>query len=161
MILKGVFVFYIREGYVENEDHGQFDWYLKILLFLTHLRSRYPFLAIYKWFWGGWGGGGLCFWVLGFYPPNNKLINNAGSLCSSDSVEEENEIEKQSGRPVQGQIAQSQRGKAKTVLVENNWSTASLPFRFFIQLSSQTAYMSCDVPLLYGSYINIRSFCNI
>ena len=32
--------------------------YLKILLFLTHLRSRYPFLDIYKWFWGGslfWG----------------------------------------------------------------------------------------------------------
>ena len=26
---------------------------LKILLFLTHLRSRYPFLDIYKSFWGG------------------------------------------------------------------------------------------------------------
>ena len=30
---------------------------------------------------------------------NNKLINEAGSLCSSDSVEEENKIDKQSGRP--------------------------------------------------------------
>ena len=32
--------------------------HLKILLFLTHLRPRYPFLDIYKWFWGGslfWG----------------------------------------------------------------------------------------------------------
>ena len=28
---------------------------------------------------------------------NNKLINEAGSLCSSDSVEKENEIEEQSG----------------------------------------------------------------
>ena len=44
---------------------------------------------------------------------------------------------------------QSQRGKAKTVLVENNLSTASVPFRFFIQLSSQTAHMSCDFPLVY------------
>ena len=51
---------------------------------------------------------------------NNKLINEAGSLCSSDSVEEENEIEEQSGRPIQRQIPQSQRGKAKTAFVENN-----------------------------------------
>ena len=27
--------------------------HLKVLFFLTHLRSWYPFLAIYKWFWGG------------------------------------------------------------------------------------------------------------
>ena len=34
-------------------------------------------------------------------------------------------------------------------------------FRFFIQLSSRTAHMSCDFPLLItGSYINIRWFCN-
>ena len=46
---------------------------------------------------------------------NNKLIIEAGSLCNSDSVEEENEIEEQSGRPVQRQIPLSQRGKAKTV----------------------------------------------
>ena len=39
---------------------------------------------------------------------NNKLINGAGSLYSSDSVEEENEIEDQSGRPIQRQIPQSQ-----------------------------------------------------
>ena len=78
---------------------------------------------------------------------NNKLINEAGSLCSSDSVEEENEFEEQSGRPIQRQIPQSQRGKAKTVLVENNLSTESFPFRFFIQLSSQTVLMSCDFPL--------------
>ena len=32
---------------------------------------------------------------------NNKLINEAGSLCRSDSVEEENEIEEQSGGPIQ------------------------------------------------------------
>ena len=38
--------------------------------------------------------------------------------CSSDSVEEENEIEEQSGRSFQRRIPQSQRGKAKTVLVE-------------------------------------------
>ena len=75
---------------------------------------------------------------------NNKLINEAGSLCSSDSVEEE-----QSGRPIQRQISQSQHGKAKTVLVENNLSTQSVPFRFFIQSSSQTAHMSRDFPLVY------------
>ena len=58
---------------------------------------------------------------------NNKLINEAGSLCSSDSVEEENKIDEQSGRPtcIQCQIPQSQRGKVKTVLVENNLSTLS------------------------------------
>ena len=71
----------------------------------------------------------------GFLLNNNKLINETGSLCSSDSVEEENEIEEQSGRPIQGQIPQSQRGKPKTILVKNNLSTASFPFRFFIQLS--------------------------
>ena len=41
----------------------------------------------------------------------NKLINEAGYLCSSDSVEEENEIEEKSGPPIQRQIPQSQRGK--------------------------------------------------
>ena len=92
---------------------------------------------------------------------NSKLINEAGSLCSSDSVEEENEIEEQSGRPIQCQILKPQRGKAKTVLVENDLSTASFPFRFFIQLSSQTAYMSSDFPLVYQKYINIRSFYDI
>ena len=40
-----------------------------------------------------------------------------------------------SGRPIQRKIPLSQRGEAKTVLVENNLSTASFPFRFFIQLS--------------------------
>ena len=70
---------------------------------------------------------------------NNKLIDKAGSLCSSDSVEKENEIEEQAGQPIQRQIPQSQREKAKTVLVENNLSVASFPFRFFIQPSSQTA----------------------
>ena len=39
---------------------------------------------------------------------------------------------------------QSQRGKAKTLLVENNLSKASFPFRFCIQLSSQTAH-NCHV----------------
>ena len=39
---------------------------------------------------------------------NNKLINESGSLCSSDSVKKENEIEEQSGRPIQRQIPQSQ-----------------------------------------------------
>ena len=53
--------------------------------------------------------------------------NEAGSLSSSDSVKEENKIEKQSGRPIQRQIPQSHRGKAKTVLVENNLSTVSFP----------------------------------
>ena len=77
---------------------------------------------------------------------NNKVIDKAGSLCSSDSVEEENEIEEQSGQPIQRQIPQSHRG---AVLVENNLSIASFPFRFFIQLSSQTAHMSCDFPLVY------------
>ena len=89
----------------------------------------------------------------GGFPLNNnnycKLINEAGSLCGSDSVEEENEIEEQSGRPILRQIPQSQRGKAKTVLVENNLSTASFPFIFFVQLSSQTAHMSCDFPLVH------------
>ena len=66
------------------------------------------------------------------------------------SVEEENEIEEQSGRPIQRQIPQWRQGKAKTILdVENNLRTASFPFRFFIQLSSQTAHMSSDFPLVY------------
>ena len=90
---------------------------------------------------------------------NNKLVSEAGSLCSPDSAEEENEIEEQSGRFIQHQIPQSQRGKAKTVLFENNLSTASFPFRFFIQLSSQTAHMSCDFPLVYQKLQ--WSFCNI
>jgi len=49
-------------------------------------------------------------------------------------VEEENEIEEQSGRPIQREIPHSQRGKAKTILVhvENNLTTASFPDRFFI-----------------------------
>ena len=47
---------------------------------------------------------------------------------------------------------QSQRGKAKTVLVENNLSTASVPFRFFIQLSSQTA-QSCHVIFPWFKYL--------
>ena len=73
-----------------------------------------------------------------------------GLGATSDSVEEENEIEEQSGRSIQRQIPQSEGGKAKTVLVENNFiSTASFPFRFFIQLSLQTAHMSCDFPLAY------------
>ena len=40
-------------------------------------------------------------------------------------MQEDNEIEEQSGRPNQLQIPQSQLGKAKTVLVENNLSIAS------------------------------------
>ena len=48
---------------------------------------------------------------------NNELINEAWSLWSSDSVEEENEIEERSGQPIQRQIPQSLRRKAKTVLV--------------------------------------------
>ena len=31
---------------------------------------------------------------------NNKLINEAGSLCRSNSVEEEYKIEEQSGQPI-------------------------------------------------------------
>ena len=85
----------------------------------------------------------------GFLFNNNKLINEAGSLFSSDSVEEEYEIEEQSGRPIQHQIPQSQGGKVKTVLFENNLGTTSFPFTFFIQLNSQTAHTSCDFPLLY------------
>ena len=80
---------------------------------------------------------------------NNKLINETGSLCSPDSVEEKNEIEEQSGPPIQRQIPQSQRGKAKILLFDNNLSTASFPLRFFIHLSLQTAHMSCDFPLVY------------
>ena len=41
------------------------------------------------------------------------------------------------------------KGKRKTVLVENNLSTAPFPFRFFVQLVTQTAHMSCDLPLVY------------
>ena len=43
-----------------NPPGGRNFVWLKILLFLTHLRSRYPFLDIYKWFWEG-----LRFCVLG------------------------------------------------------------------------------------------------
>ena len=80
---------------------------------------------------------------------SNRFINEAGSLCISDSLEEENEIEEQSGGPIQRQIQQSLRGKAKTVHVENSLSTANFPFRFLIQLSSQTAHKSCDFPFVY------------
>ena len=80
---------------------------------------------------------------------NSKLINESGYLCSSDSVEEENEIEEQSGRPIQRQIPQSEQGKAKTVLVENNLGTVSFPFRFLIQISLQMAHTSCDFLLVY------------
>ena len=61
----------------------------------------------------------------------NKLINETGSLCSSDSVQEENEIKEQSGQPIWHQIPQSQGGKAKIVLVEKNLNTVFFPFRFF------------------------------
>ena len=63
---------------------------------------------------------------------DKSVINEAGSLCCSDSVEEENEVEGQSDRPIQREIPQSQRGKAKTVLFENKLTTASFPDRFFI-----------------------------
>ena len=53
-------------------------------------------------------------------------------MPDSDSVDEENEIEEQTGRPVQRQIPLSPQGKAKTVLVENNLTTASFHFRFFL-----------------------------
>ena len=50
-----------------------------------------------------------------------------GSLCSSASVEKENDIDEQSRRHTQRQMPQqSQQGNAKTVLVENNFSTASV-----------------------------------
>ena len=62
---------------------------------------------------------------------NSKLINEAGYLCSSDSVEEENEIEEQSGRPIQRQIPQSERGKAKTVLMLRIIKHSVLPFQIF------------------------------
>ena len=55
---------------------------------------------------------------------------------------EENEIEEQSGWPIQRQLPRSQGGKAKTVIVENNLSTESFPVKFLFQLSSQTAHMS-------------------
>ena len=76
-------------------------------------------------------------------------------------MEEENEIEEQSGQPIQHQIPQSQQGKAKTVLLENNLSTVSFPFRFFIQLSSQRRTCHVILPWFTGSYIgrfsNIRN----
>ena len=40
-------------------------------------------------------------------------------------------------------------GKRKQNLAENNLSTASFPFRFFIPLSSQMVHISCDFPLVY------------
>ena len=51
---------------------------------------------------------------------NNTLIDEAGSLCSTNSVDEENDIEEQSSRPIQHQIPESQRGKAKTEPGRNN-----------------------------------------
>ena len=86
----------------------------------------------------------------GFPFNNNNFIDEVGSLCSSDSVQEENEIEEQSGRPIQRQILTGTARGKKTVLVESNLCTASFPFGFFIQLRSQTAHMSCDFPLVYG-----------
>ena len=47
-----------------------------------------------------------------------ELINEAGSSCSSDSVEEENEIDEQLGRTIQRQIPQSQRGKRRQYLLK-------------------------------------------
>ena len=49
---------------------------------------------------------------------NNKLINEAGSLCSADSVVEENIIEEQSNRPMQRhiQIQEVLSGKLQALL---------------------------------------------
>ena len=49
-------------------------------------------------------------------------------ICAAPihAVEKENETDEQSGRHIQFQIPQqSQQGNAKTVLVENNFTTAS------------------------------------
>ena len=63
-------------------------------------------------------------------------------------MEEENEIEEQSGRPIQRPIPQSQRGKAKTTIAEKDLSTASFPFIFFIQeVRKPRVCMSCVVSL--------------
>ena len=48
VILRGSSFSTFREDCLENEDPGRNFAELKILLFLTHLRSRYPFLDIYK-----------------------------------------------------------------------------------------------------------------
>ena len=53
----------------------------KLSFSLHHLRARYLFLDIYKWFWGG-GGGGLHFWVLGLrssfstHPQKNAYMHS-------------------------------------------------------------------------------------
>ena len=72
-----------------------------------------------------------------------------------------NGIEEQSGRPIQHQIPQSQRGKAKTVLVDNNQGTAS--FLSDLSFNKVRKRRTCHVifPWFTGSYIHIRSFCNI
>ena len=127
----------VREG-ESFQNHSQVFWVFEEvlhLLTLSHVHNRT--ITGLK-------------WILPLNNQNNnKLINEAGSLSSSDSVKEENEIEKQPGRPIQRQIPQSQRGKAKTVHVKKNLSIASFSFRLFIQVSSQTAYNSCDFPLVY------------
>ena len=52
---------------------------------------------------------------------------------------------------------QSQRGKAKTVLVENNLSKASFSFRFFHSTKfANGAQLSCDlseVTLIFGRFV--------
>ena len=71
-----------------------------------------------------------------------------GSLCSSASVEKENDIDEQSRRHTQRQTPQqSQQGNAKTVLVENNFSTASVSHgdqsfpQYFLQLQCAGAQL--------------------
>ena len=78
-------------------------------------------------------------------------------LCTSDSVEEENKIEEQSGRPIQRQFPQLQREKAKTTCREYITSLSGFPFN---QVRKRR---TCRVifPLFTGSCIKIRSFCNI
>ena len=53
---------------------------------------------------------------------------------------------------------QSERGKAKTVLVENNLSKASFPFRFHVHSTkfANGAKLSCDLPevtLVSGRFV--------
>ena len=56
---------------------------------------------------------------------------------------------------------QSQRGKAKTVLVENNLNKASFSFSFSFNEVRKKRTCHVIFPWFTISYINIRSFCNI
>ena len=80
---------------------------------------------------------------------NNTLIDEAG-LCAAP-IQWTKKMTLKSNHVDLSSIKfhNHSEGKRKQNLAKNNLSTASFSFRFFIQLRSQMAHISCDFPLVY------------